>query len=129
MDTRMMRLWQQFDAGRTDATTQADIADRLNVSKVTVHRYYTGERTPRLIGYGRLWGAVMGMRDLDWEVWAREAVRALGTGTGTDVNVQLEHIDDDAAYAAASRRAMGAMFVAGGIADGAILAQYMEVIP
>ena len=127
MDTRMMRLWRQFDAGRTDATTQADIADRLNVSKVTVHRYYTGERTPRLIGYGRLWGAVMGMRNLDWEVWAREVVR--GLSIGSDVDVQLEHVGDDAAYAAASHRAMGAMFVKSGIPDGAIIAQYMEVIP
>ncbi len=127
MDTRMIRLWQQFDAGRTDAATQADIADRLNVSKVTVHRYYTGERTPQLIGYGRLWGAVMGMRNLDWEAWADEITRSLAIGSG--VHTRLEHIDDDAAYAAASRRAMGAMFVAAGIADGAILAQYMEVIP
>lgn len=127
MDTRMTRLWQQFDAGRTDATTQADIADRLNVSKVTVHRYYTGERTPRLIGYGRLWGAVMGMRDLDWEVWADEITKSLAIGSG--VHARLEHIDDGASYAAASRRAMGSMLVAAGIADGAILAQYMEVIP
>lgn len=127
MDTRMMRLWQQFDAGRTDAATQADIADRLNVSKVTVHRYYTGERIPRLIGYGRLWGAVMGMRNLDWEVWAWALIKALGVHIGVDP--RLEDLPDDVQYAAASRRAMGAMFVAGGIADGAIIAQYMEVIP
>lgn len=127
MDTRMMRLWQQFDAGRTDATTQADIAERLNVSKVTVHRYYTGERTPRLIGYGRLWGAVMGMRNLDWEVWSGSLDKALGVHA--DADPRLEDLPDDAQYAAASRRAMGAMLVKSGIPDGAIIAQYMEVIP
>ena len=127
MDTRMMRLWQLFDSGGADAASQSEVAQRLGVSRTTINRYYTGERAPRLIGYGKLWGAVMGMRNLDWKAWAEALIKALGVHTGADP--RLEDLPDDARYAAASRRAMGAMFVAGGIEDGAILAQFMEVIP
>jgi hypothetical protein len=139
MDTRMMRLWQKMgenkatadpineDMRLTQARSQSTLATDLSISKMTIHRYHTGERTPTLIDYGRMWGRVWGIHRVDWELWAGSIVRALRLSGG--IKTRLDAIPDESAYASASRRAVGEMFVKSGIPDGAILAQYMEVIP
>ena len=139
MDTRMIRLWQKMDENQdtvdpisedmslTQARSQATLATDLGFSRATIHRYHTGDRTPALIDYGRMWGRVWGIHRVDWEVWAKAVAQSLRLPDG--IMARLDTIPDDAAYAAASRRAFGAMFTEAGIPDGAIIAQYMEVIP
>jgi len=139
MDTRMTRLWQKMDENNsatapanddtrlTQARSQSELATDLNISKMTIHRYHTGERTPTLIDYGRMWGRVWGIHCMNWEVWAGSIVRSLHLSSG--IMTRLNSIPDDSAYIAASRKAFGEMFVDARIPDGAIIAQYIEVVP
>lgn len=139
MDTRMIRLWQQMEHNRvtidptkedmrlTQAKSQTALAVDLGISKMTIHRYHTGERVPTLTDYGRMWGRVYGIHRVDWKVWAKAVAQALLLPDG--IMTRLDAIPDDAAYASASRRAFGVMLVEAEIPDGAIIAQFMEVIP
>lgn len=141
MDARLMHLWRYFDqhkgdpdphtAEPTPAETQAEIAERLGINSVTVHRYRDGDREPSLLMYGKLWGAVVGVERVDWTIWATVVARSLGLAPNakTGVHAALHSYPEGAAYTKASRLGMSEMLKAAGIPLGDLMAQSMEMIP
>lgn len=68
-----------FDRAERRSITDAALAEAVGVSKVSVHRYRTGDAMPRLDVYVRLWAAASGIRGIDWGPWV-EHMTAVNSG-------------------------------------------------